>query len=84
MSYPDCPAWGEEAVEHLIGETVPPGEEKRGFDDRMLFIETLVLAIALKEEGKMLLEALRKKWRPEVETSMQEAVEMANKLSLND
>jgi len=56
MSYPDCPIWGEEEVKNLIEETVPPGEEHRGFDDRMLFIETLTLAIAFKEDGKLLCE----------------------------
>jgi hypothetical protein len=83
MSYPDCPIWGEEEVQNLIEGTVPPGEEYRGFDDRMLFIETLTLAIAFKEDGKLLLEALRKKWPSEVESSMQEAEEMASQTPLD-
>ena len=78
MSYPDCLIWGEEEVKNLIEGTVPPGEEHQGFDDRMLFIEALTLAIAFKEDGKLLLEALRKKWPSEVESSMQEAEEMAS------
>jgi len=82
MSYPDCPIWGEEDIKHLIEETVPPGEERQGFDDRMLFIETLAFAIAFKEDGKLLLEALRKKWPSEVESSMQEAEEMASQTPL--
>jgi len=82
LSYPDCPIWGEEDVKHLIEGTVPPGEEHRGFDDRTLFIETLALAIALKEDGKLLLEALRKKWPSGVESSMQEAEEMASQMPL--
>ena len=77
MAYPDCPMWGEEDVAHLIDATVPPGEERRGFDDRYLFIDTLALAIALEGDGKLLLEALRKKWPEAVESSMEEAARLA-------
>jgi len=78
MDNPNCPMWGKEDVKYLINKTVPPGEEKYGFDDRMLFIDTLALAIALKEDGKLLLGALREKWLPEVESSIQEAEAMAS------
>ena len=82
MAYPDCPAWGKEAVAHYIDMTAPPGEElnKNGhtLDDRMLFIDTLTIAIALKDEGKLLLEELRKKWPFEVESSMAEAETLAS------
>ena len=78
MSYPNCPAWGEEAVEHIVGkETVPPGGERHRYDNRLLFIETLALAIGLREDGKLLLEELRKKWPKEVEESMEEAIKRA-------
>jgi len=71
------PAWGKHHSAELVRMTVPPGEERRGFDDRMLFIDTLVLAIALKEDGKLLLEELRKKWPEAVEQSMTEAARLA-------
>jgi len=66
-------AWGKYHVEEHLRMTAPPGEELHGFDDRMLFIDTLTLAIALKDEGKLLLKGLRKKWPSEVEASMAEA-----------
>ena len=85
MAYPDCPAWGEEAVKHLIeSETVPPGEEKQGFDDRMLFIDTLALSIALKSDGKLLFEELQKKWPNEVHSSLMEAALIASKKTPNN
>jgi hypothetical protein len=73
----DFQIWGEKDAAYLVGMTVPPGEEKQGFDDRILFIDTLALAIALEEDGKLLLEALRKKWPEAVENSMEEAKKLA-------
>jgi hypothetical protein len=54
------PMWEKDDVVYLLSMTVPPNEEKNGFDDRILFIDTLILAIVLKDEGKLLLEELRK------------------------
>jgi hypothetical protein len=73
----DHPAWGEYHVKETIDATVPPGEELQGFDDRILFIDALALAIALEDNGKLLLEALRKKWPEAVESSMEEAQKLA-------
>jgi len=77
MDNSDYPAWGEHHSAELVSMTVPPGEEKHGFDDRYLFIDTLALSIALEEDGKLLLEALRKKWPEAVESSMEEAARLA-------
>ena len=75
-------AWGKHHVKELIRLTAPPGEvlNKNGhtLDDRMLFIDVLSLAIGLKDEGKLLLKELRKKWPAEVESSMAEAERLAS------
>jgi len=71
------PAWGEHHSAEFVRMTVPPGEERHGFDDRYLFIDILALSIALKEDGKILLETLRKKWPEAVESSMEEATRLA-------
>ena len=79
MAYPNCPAWGKEAVKHIVETgTVPPGEKRQGYDDRLLFIEALALAIGLEEDGKLLLSELQKKWPKEVVVSMEEAIKRAN------
>jgi hypothetical protein len=72
-------AWGEAHVKDLISTTLPPGESvpKNCFFDGFLFMDTLALAIALKEDGKLLLSELRKKWPVAVESHMQEAENMA-------
>jgi hypothetical protein len=73
------PAWGESHVKDLISMTLPPGEgvPANSFFDGMLFMDTLALAIALKEDGKLLLSELRKKWPSGVDASMAEAEAMA-------
>jgi hypothetical protein len=68
MSYPagwNEPAWGEAHVKNHISITLPPGESvpENCFFDGHLFIDTLALAIALNEDGKLLLSELRKKWQ---------------------
>jgi hypothetical protein len=78
MGYPawmDEPAWGEAHVKDHISMTLPPGESipENSFFDGMLFIDTLTLAIALKDDGEMLLSELRKKWPSEVDAYMAEA-----------
>jgi|TergutMp193P3_1026864.scaffolds.fasta_scaffold35192_2 hypothetical protein len=77
-------AWGQYDVNEIIRATAPPGEElnKNGhtLDDRMLFIDTLTMAIALKDKGKLLLKELRKKWPSEVESAMPEATILANQI----
>ena len=78
MAYPNCQMWRKTDVANLIKMTIPPGEKEQGFDDGMLFIDSLSLAIALKEKGKLLLEELRKKWPAEVESSMAEAEKLAS------
>jgi hypothetical protein len=70
--------WGKQDVADLISKTIPPGEEKQGFDDRMLFIETLSMSIALKKDGKLLFDGLREKWPDEVQSSLMEASLLAN------
>ena len=69
----DDQAWGKYHVLELINRTVPPGEQQHGFDDRYLFVEMLALSIALGEDGKLLLEALREKWSDAVESHIDEA-----------
>jgi len=71
------PVWNEHDATEFVSMTVPPGEEKRGFDDRYLFIDTLALSIASGDGGKLLLDALRKKWPEAVESSMEEATRLA-------
>ena len=77
----DYPAWGKQHVKELISTTIPPGEYfvENAFDDRMLFIDTLALAIGLKHDGELLLSELRKKWSAEVDAFMPEAEALALK-----
>ena len=79
-------AWGKHHVKELLRLTAPPGEilNKNGhtLDDRELFIDTLTLAITLKDKGKLLLSELRKKWPAEVESPMAEAEKIAAQLNM--
>jgi hypothetical protein len=49
-----------------------------GVDDRLLFVETLSVSIALKKDGKLLFDRLREKWPDEVQSSLIEAALLAN------
>ena len=75
----DHPAWGEYHVKVIIAGTLPPGETvpANSFFDGSLFMDSLVLAIGLKEDGKLLLQALKEKWPEAVESPMQEASGLA-------
>jgi len=72
-----CPVWDEHNVAEFVSMTVPPGEERHGYDDRMLFMDTLAIAIASGDSNKLLLETLQKKWPEAVESSMEEAARLA-------
>ena len=53
-------AWGKEHVAKFIKQVAPPGEELRGFDDRILFDDAVKLAEVLGKDGMLLHDALMK------------------------
>jgi hypothetical protein len=75
-------AWGETHIKDFIKSVLPPFEKPKEnhLNDGYLFIDALALALALKDDGKVLMRELKKKWPTEVEASMQEATELAVKM----
>lgn len=73
------PSWRSHDVKNFIAMTLPPGADVPTFFDGLLFIDALGLAIALREEGKLLLEALKEKWPEAVENQIHEATKLAEK-----
>ena len=67
---------GKENTDDIIAGVIPPSEKNQGYDDRTPFISALAIAIALKDEGVLLLEALRNKWPDAVEKSMNTATKL--------
>ena len=70
------PVWVKNA-EELIEKTLPPHELEVRCWECMTFLDSLTLAIALREEGELLLKALKEKWPEAVEKSMEEASKLA-------